>query len=271
QAGLGMPHRGYYLSPGLDNEALRFSYRTHVANILRLMGKPNPEAGAKRIYDLERKIAEAHTDEDRSLTAEEALRTMTLPQLKAYAPGFNWDIFLAAGGLGSADRIVVTDQTAVADLAALVPTIPLDDWKLWMEFHFVNAFADYLPKAYADSNFEFFSKRLAGLEERPQRWQWAVGLVNTYLGEEVGQLYVQRHFPSDQKARIDAIVANIRTAFEQRLNKLDWMDDATRKEALAKLAALKPQIGFPDKWQDFSGLDIQPGKLVEDIYTVFEY
>lgn len=271
QAGLGMPHRGYYLSPGLQEETLRLNYRTHVANILRLMGKPEPDNGAKRIYELERRIAEAHTDEDRSLSAEEALRTMTLPELKAYAPGFNWDAFLAAGGLGAADRIVVTDQTAVADLAKLTPTIPLADWKLWMEFHFVDAFAEYLPKAYADSYFDFFSRSLSGLEEKPKRWQWAVGLVNTYLGEEVGQLYVQRQFPSDQKARIDAIVANIRAAFEQRLRKLDWMDDATRKEALAKLAALKPQIGHPDTWRDFSDLDIKPGKLVENIYTVFEY
>ncbi len=271
QAGLGMPHRGYYLSPGFQDEAVRLNYRIHVANILKLMGKPDGDAGAKRIYDLERRIAEAHTDEDRSLSAEEALRTMSLPELKAYAPGFNWDAFLAAGGLGGADRIVVTDQTAVADLARLVPAIPLDDWKLWMEFHFVDAFAEYLPKAYADSYFDFFSKSLAGLEERPKRWQWAVALVNTYLGEEVGELYVKRHFPSDQKARIDAVVANIRTAFEQRLLKLDWMDDATRKEALAKLASLKPQIGHPDKWQDYSGLRIEPGKLVEDIYTVFEY
>lgn len=271
QAGLGMPHRGYYLSPGLQEETLRVNYRTHVAEILRLMGAPDPQDGARRIYELEKKIAEAHTDEDRSLSAQEALKTMSLQELKAYAPEFNWDVFLAAGGLSRAQRIVLTDQTAVADLAKLVGTIPLEDWKLWMEFHFVDAFAEYLPRAFADSYFDFFSKSLAGLEQRPKRWQWAVGLVNTYLGDEVGRIYVSRHFPAGHKALIDEIVANIRSAFEQRLRRLEWMDEATRQEALSKLAALRAQIGHPETWVDPSALTIEPGKLVENIYAVFEY
>jgi endothelin-converting enzyme/putative endopeptidase len=271
QAGLGMPHRGYYISTGLQDEPMRLGYRVHVANILRLIGNPDPQGDATRIYNLEKKIAEAHTDEDRSIAADEALRTMSLAQLKAWAPGFKWDLFLAEGGLTNSDRIVVTDQTAVADLARLIREVPLDDWKLWMEFHIANEFAEYLPQPFADSYFNFFSKQLAGLEEPPPRWQWAVGIVNNYLGPEVGQLYVKRNFPSGHKAKIDAIVANIRAAFETRMKNLDWMDDKTRAAALAKLAALKPQIGYPDKWEDISGLRIEPGKLVEDVYSVYEF
>lgn len=107
----------------------------------------------------------------------------------------------------------MTDQTAVADLAKLVPQRSLEDWKLWMEFHFARSLSEYLPKAFADSYFEFFSKRLTGLEEKPARWQWAVGIVNSYLGEGVGELYVQKNFPPGYKADIDAIVSNIRKAF----------------------------------------------------------
>ncbi len=266
-----MPHRGYYLSFGMQDESLRLAYRVHVINVLRLIGNPDPEDGALRIYNLERKIARAHTDEDRSLSAQEALRTMSLSELKAYAPDFGWDLFLAEGGFTNADRFVVTDQTAVADLARLVPKESIDDWKLWMEFHIANEFAEYLPKAFADSHFEFFSRRLSGLEEKPARWQWAVTIVNNYLGEGVGELYVKRYFPAGYKADIDAIVSNIRTAFATRLKALDWMDDATRTEALGKLGTLTAQIGYPDKWEDFSRLNIQPGKLVENIYTVYEY
>ncbi len=271
QAGLGMPHRGYYISVGLQDESLRFGYRVHVTNILKLIGHPDPQGASQRIYNLERKIAQAHTDEDRSLSAEDALRTMTLSQLNAFAPGFRWDLYLKAAGFTDADRFVVMDETAVTDLAKLVSSVPLQDWKDWMEFHIANTFAEYLPSAFADSYFEFYSRRLAGLEEKPQRWQWAVGVVNNYLGEAVGQIYVKRNFSAEHKKDIDAIAANIRTAFETRLRSLDWMDNATRTQALTKLTALKPQIGYPDTWEDFSGMKIDRGKLIEDIYGAFEF
>jgi putative endopeptidase len=271
QAGLGMPHRGYYISFGMEDESIRLAYRSHVINILRLIGEPNPDDGALRIYNLERKIARAHTDEDRSISAEEALRSMSMSELKAYAPEFRWDLFLGEGGFTKADRFVVTDQTAVADIAQLVPAESLDDWKLWMEFHFADSFAEYLPKAFASSHFEFFSHRLAGLQEKPARWQWAVGIVNNQIGEGVGELYVRKHFPPTYKADIDAIVANIRTAFETRIKALDWMDDKTRAQALGKLQALKQQIGQPDAWKDYSALQIKPGKLFESVYAAYEY
>ncbi len=271
QAGLGMPHRGYYITPGMEDESARFAYRAYVVIILRLLGNPDPEGGALRIYNLERKIARAHTDEDRSISADQALRSMSLSQLKAFAPDFGWDAFLNEAGFDKSDRFVVTDQTAVADIAKLIPSESVEDWKLWMEFHFANSFADYLPKVFADSHFEFFSRRLAGLEEKPARWQWAIGIVNAYLGDGVGELYVKKHFPPGQKARVDAIVANIRMAFAARMQSLDWMDDATRAEALEKLRALKPQIGHPEMWKDYSSLDVAPGKLFEDLYSVFEY
>jgi len=271
QAGLGMPHRGYYISFGMEDESIRLAYRSHVINILRLIGESDPEDGALRIYNLERKIARAHTDEDRSISAEQALRSMSMSELKAYAPEFRWDLFLGEGGFTKADRFVVTDQTAVADLAKLVPAESLDDWKLWMEFHFADSFAEYLPKAFASSHFEFFSRRLAGLQEKPARWQWAVGIVNNQIGEGVGELYVRKHFAPTYKADIDAIVANIRTAFETRIKALDWMDDKTREQALGKLQALKQQIGQPDTWKDYSALQIKPGKLFESVYAAYEY
>ncbi|RYG38524.1 MAG: M13 family peptidase [Burkholderiales bacterium] len=271
QAGLGMPHRGYYLSAGIEDESMRLAYRVHVINVLRLIGKNNPEGGALRIYNLERKIARAHTDEDRSISAEEALRTMSMSDLKRYAPELKWDLFLGSAGFTRADRFVVTDQTAVADLAKLLPKESLEDWKLWMEFHFTNMMSEYLPKAFADSHFEFFSKRLMGLEEKPARWQWSVGIVNTYLGEGIGELYVKSHFRPDYKADVETIVTNIRNAFAARLEALDWMDNDTRREALEKLRTLKAQIGHPDKWQAYTGFKTEPGKLFENIYSAFQY
>lgn len=271
QAGLGMPHRGYYLDDSDDTVVLQEGYREYIATILRLIGNSDPEGGAQRIFDLEHAIASAHVDEDRSLSADEMMRSMTYAQLKAYAPGFDWDTFLGEAGLAGGDLYVVMDQTAVADLGDLVHDFPIEDWKLWLEFHIAHDFADYLPKAFADASFDYYSRQLAGVTEKPQRWQFAVGIVNAHLGDAVAQLYVQRHFPQSDKAQVISIVDNIRAAFETRMRSLDWMDDETRKAALEKLGALQGMIGYPNEWRDFSSYTVQPGHLVENIYSSYEF
>ena len=271
QAGLGMPHRGYYLDSGLQSAALQVAYRRHISTILGLIGEPDPDKAAQRIYNIEYRIAQAHTDEDRSIGATESMRAMSYADLKAFAPGFDWDAFLKSAGLDSASRFVVTDQTAVPALAKLVPTISIADWKLWLAFHIASDFAPSLPKAFADSSFDFFMRQLSGITEQPERWKFAVSVVNDQLGDAVAELYVKRYFPSDNKAKIDAIVGNIRTAFASRMRSLDWMDDTTRAAALAKLNALQGMIAYPDTWQDYSSLVIEPGKLIEGIYASIEF
>jgi len=144
------------------------------------------------------------------------MRAMSYADLRAFAPGFDWDAFLESAGLDSASRFVVTDQTAVPALAKLVPTISIADWKLWLEFHIAGDFAPSLPKAFADSSFDFFMRQLSGITEQPERWKFAVSVVNDQLGDAVAELYVKRYFPSDNKAKIDAI-SNIRTAFASRM------------------------------------------------------
>lgn len=271
QAGLGMPHRGYYLDTTPQSVALQDAYRQHVTTILKLIGEPDPEVGAQRIYELEYQIAKAHTDEDRSISAEESMRTMSLASLKTFAPGFDWDLFLKSAGLERSTRFVVTDETAVPALAQLMETISVDDWKLWLQFHISSDLAPYLPKAFADSSFAFFTQRLSGIPKKPERWKFAISVVNEQLGDAVAELYVKRYFPPDHKEKIDAIVSNIRVAFQSRIRSLDWMDEQTRTAALAKLDALQGMIGHPDTWRDYSSLTIEPGKLVENIYATFEH
>lgn len=271
QAGLGMPHRGYYLDIGLQSTALQVAYRHHIANILSLLGYPDPESGAQRIYNLEYQIARAQTDEDRSLSADEMMKSMSYDELKAFAPGFDWDRFLASAGFAGAKRFVITDDTAVPALAALIHRIPLDDWKLWLEFHYASDFSPYLPKAFYDSAFEFFTRQLSGVTERTERWKFAVAVVNQQLGDAVAQLYVKRYFPPENKAQIDGIVNNIHAAFEARIRNLDWMDEETRAAALTKLAALQGMIGYPDAWRDYSTYPVEPGKLPEAVYAGYVY
>jgi endothelin-converting enzyme/putative endopeptidase len=270
QAGLGMPHRGYYLDSGLQSTTLQVAYRRHISTILGLIGESDPDRGAQRLYNLEYRIAQAQTDEDRSISATESMRAMSYADLKAFAPGFDWTTFLKAAGMDSASRFVVTDQTAVPALAKLVSDVSIDDWKLWLEFHIASDFSPSLPKAFADSYFDFFTRQLSGITERPERWKFAISVVNEQLGDAVAELYVKRYFPADNKTKIDAIVGNIRTAFASRMRSLDWMDDKTRAAALAKLDALQGMIAYPDSWRDYSSLVIEPGKLVEGIFAAFE-
>ena len=271
QAGLNMPHRGFYLEDSDDMTALQEGYRTYAATILRLIGNADPEGGAKRIYELEHAIAESHVDEDRSLSAEESMRSMTLAELKTYAPDFAWDLFFEEAGMSGSELFVLMDQTAVADIARGIGDFSLEDWKLWMQFSIAHDLSAYLPRAFADSNFDFFSRQMSGVTEKPARWQIAVGLVNTHLGDAIAQLYVQRHFPEEHKEQVQEIVANIRTAFETRMRSLDWMDDKTRAAAIGKLGALTGMIGYPDQWRDFGTYTVQPGKLFENVYASYEY
>ena len=271
QAGLGMPNHGYYIDGGIEALPLQAAYRKHVATILKLLGNPDPEEGAKRIYALERRLAEAHTYEDRSISIADAMRPMTYAELKAFAPGFDWDIFLDSTGFAGADSFVITDQTAVTDLAKLVRRISVADWRLWLEYHFASDFSPYLPKAFRETTFDFFSRQLYGVTEEPERWKFAVAVVEEQLGEAVAQLYVARYFPPEHKTRIDGLVRNIRLAFETRIRGLDWMDNETRNAALEKLAALQGMIGHPETWRDYSGYTVEPGKLVEAVYASYEF
>ena len=271
QAGLGMPNHGYYIDGGIEALPLQAAYRKHVATILKLLGNPDPEDGAKRIYALERRLAEAHTYEDRSISIADAMRPMTYAELKAFAPGFDWDIFLDSTGFAGADSFVITDQTAVTDLAKLVRRISVADWRLWLEYHFASDFSPYLPKAFRETTFDFFSRQLYGVTEEPERWKFAVAVVEEQLGEAVAQLYVARYFPPEHKTRIDGLVRNIRLAFETRMRGLDWMDNETRNAALEKLAALQGMIGHPETWRDYSGYTVEPGKLVEAVYASYEF
>jgi endothelin-converting enzyme/putative endopeptidase len=271
QDGLGMPHRGFYLDFGVHEAELRMVYRKHVEEVMKLLGYPDPADAAARIWELERKIARAHTPEDRRQTVGQLYQAVDIEGLKRFAPGFDWQLFIDKAGYHGAKEFIITDGTAVRDCVALLDKIPLQDWKDWMAFHFADAFAYELPKAFQDSNFAFESRALLGVEQPPERWRVAIGIVNAYLADGLGELYVRRHFPPEQKAQVEQMVANLRAAFSKRLDTLDWMDDATRAEAHAKLNAMKSMVGYPSKWTDYSSLKVDRTKLIDSLYNGFVF
>jgi len=269
QAGLGLPHRGYYVTGDRAMADTQETYRKYIAHVLGLLGHDDAVTAAGRIFELEKAIAGAHSGEDLSLTAAELMRSMSLSELTAFAPAFRWDLFLQAAGLSGSDRFVVLNQTAVRDITGIIGSLPLDDWKLWLEFSFASDFADYLPRAFSAARFDFYARRMSGLSKAPPRWEFAVGVVNARLGEAIGQLYVRRHVPASYKQILTTMVSDIRSAFEARLQSNTWMDEQTRSAALQKLKALTALIAYPDNWSDYSSYQVYPDRLFENIYASY--
>ena len=264
QSGLGMPNRDYYLKKGEKFDAYRAAYATYVAKIFELLGNKDPSGSAKRVIGIENKIAAVAWAPERQRKVSEAINPMDLGGLKRLAPNVDWPLVLGGVGLGDSQHFVVQETTAIRDGAKLLDSEPLGAWKDYMTFHFVNSYATDLPKAFDEAQFEFNSKALRGVEKQRDRWKRGLTVVDGAIGEGLGQIYVRKHFPPETKAKMDSLVANLRAALKQRLATLAWMDDTTRAEAVKKLDAFEPRIGYPNKWRDYSALSVERGKQFEN-------
>jgi putative endopeptidase len=258
QGGLGLPDRDYYLdrsNPKFVEAKAR--YETHIANMLRLAGTADPERRAERILALETKIARSHWTRVQRRQIENLYNPMTRAGLAAKMPGFDWNAWLAAAGLGGVDRVIVAQPSALTGAAKLVGSEPLTAWKDYLTFRALAASAPFLPKAFVDENFAFNGKVLAGTPKLRERWKRGSDIVGGGMSEAVGQLYVARYFPPAAKAKADALVRNLIEAMDVRLQGLAWMAPATKAKARIKLAAFTPKIGYPDRWRDYSALEIR--------------
>jgi putative endopeptidase len=257
QGGLGMPDRDYYLDA--KHEETRGKYKAHVATMLRLAGIADPDAKAQRILDLETRIATAHWTRVEQRAIDKLYNPMTKAELASRLPGFDWNAYLAGAGLGAQDGVIVMHPSALEGAAKLVASEPLDTWKDYLTFRLIARAAPVLPKAFVEENFAFNGKTLAGTPQMRERWKRGSDMVGNAMGEAVGQLYVARHFPPESKAKADELVRNLIKAMDLRLQNLSWMAPETKAKARAKLAAFTPKIGYPDKWRDYSALEVRAG------------
>ena len=261
QDGLGLPNRDYYLLQGAKYDAYRKAYRDYVIRIQELADIPDAATKADRIIALETEIAKIHWTPEQSRDVEKIYNPMTRAQLRAFAPQFDWDRALKTSGLENLDQLVVGETTAIQGIAKLFESVPLETWKDWTAFHFVSGNAAYLPKAFDYANFFFYSKTLRDVETQRDRWKRGVGLVNGALGEAVGQIYVQRHYPPESDRQMGELIANIRAALKEKIDNSSWMDGPTKQEALAKLASFDPRTGHPSKYIDYSAFKVDRGDL----------
>jgi putative endopeptidase len=257
QGGLGLPDREYYLSTDAENVELQTKYRAHITTILKLANIADAEAKAARVYDFERKIAEAHTSRTDSEDVHKANNPWPLKEFSAKAPGLDWANFFKAAGLSNQPMIMVWHPAGVKGISALAASQPLDAWKEYLTFRAIDRAAGLLPKPFADEQFNFYGHTLSGIPQQRERSKRAVSATSNALGDAVGQLYVKRYFPPEAKAKVQAMVKNIIQAFGRRIDKLDWMSPATKAKAKAKLDTLYVGVGYPEHWRDYTGLKIE--------------
>jgi putative endopeptidase len=254
QGGLGLPDRDYYLDA--QNAQLQAKYRAHVATVLKLAGIADADAKAARIYDLEHKIAEAHTSRTDSEDVHKANNPWRLQEFSTKAPGLDWPSFFKAAGLSAQPMIMVWHPGGVAGISALVASQPLPVWKEYLTFHAIERASGLLPKPFADESFDFYGRTLSGVPQQRERSKRAVAATSNALGDAVGKLYVRRYFPPEAKAKVQEMVKNIILAFGRRIDRLDWMSPATKAKAKAKLETLYVGVGYPEHWRDYAGLKI---------------
>jgi putative endopeptidase len=259
QSTLGLPNRDYYLSDSPKMAAYRAAYRDYIIKIDKLAGLGGGEAAADRIIALETALSQAQWSAADRRDVDKTNNPMTRAQVSALAPQFNWNASLAQRGLGNTSQVIVREPSAIAGAGKILASTPLSTWREWLAFRFVSDHADVLPTAISDANFEFYSKTLSGVQQQRERWKRAVAATNGALGEAVGSIYVKTHYPAESERQMTELISNLREAYHERISANSWMDDATRKAALEKLAAFDPRIGHPVKYIDYSTLKVVKG------------
>jgi len=275
QSGLGMPDRDYYTKEDAKSKQTREEYVKHVAKMFELMGETPAAASTdtKTVMDIETKLAKASLTRVQRRDPDAVYHRMSVAQLKTLAPNFEWESYFDNFGLAGKGDINVATPDFFKELNGMMTAIPLADWKTYLRWHVINAAAPFLSSKFVDEDFNFKGKILTGTKENLPRWKRCVRYTDGGLGEALGQVYVKKTFTPEAKARAVAMVHNLEAALQADLTTLPWMGDATRKQAIAKLDAFMNKIGYPDKWRDYSALNIDRGIFVHDIWraNAFEF
>jgi predicted metalloendopeptidase len=271
QGGLGMPDRDDYLDQSPKMAELRTQYQTHIKTVLKLAGEPEPDKKAAHILSMEIRIAQAFAPDSEAADVTKQNNPWKRSDFDAKAPGFNWDAYFQSAGLSEQQEFIVWQPSAVIGVSALARSESIDVWKDYLRFHLLEHYAGILPKAVAAEHFAFYGTILSGSQQMPNRDTEALAATNGALGQAVGQLYTQRYFPPEAKARAQAMVKDLITAYGQRISNLTWMSQQTKQKALAKLAALQVIVGYPDAWIDYSSLDVVRGDAFGNMRRAEEF
>jgi putative endopeptidase len=259
QSGLGLPNRDYYLEARwAEKKAL---YITYVGRMLAMAGWERPFTTAAEVVEFETRIAEAHWTPIQNRNRDETYNEYTIDQLAREARGFPWQAYYDAVGVGDVPRLIVRQDTAMPRIAAIYRATPIETIQAWQAFHSIDDAASRLSRRFSDAQWEFRSRDLQGQPMQRSREKRGISFAEGLLGEAVGRQYVAEYFPAESKAKMEELVANLRIALGNRIRNYSWMSDATRAAAQEKLGKFTVKIGYPNKWRDYSALEIRPNDL----------
>ncbi|MDG2537289.1 M13 family metallopeptidase [Dyella jiangningensis] len=271
QAGLGLPTKDYYLSDKYKD--IRDAYVAHVAQALQLAGVSEADAKkqADQVLAFETELAKASLAPVEMRTPENQYHFVTVKEADKITPHFSWEDFFKAQGVTVDKGFSLSQPKFMAEFDKLLANAPVDQWQAYLRFHTIDDASPYLSKAFQDNKFDFYGKTLAGQPEQKPRWKRVLGGVNSSMGEALGQLYVAKMFTPEAKERAKVLVDNVRNALKARIENLDWMSDETKQKAIAKWNTFLPKIGYPDKWRDWSGLEVKQGDYYGNVMAAAKF
>ncbi|TBR24842.1 M13 family peptidase [bacterium] len=261
QSGLSLPDRDYYLKDDAKSVETREAFRAHAAKVFGLLGSPAASGEADAVLRVETALAKASMDRTLRRDPDNVYHKMGREGLKALAPAFDWDAYLAAAGGPAWAEVNVASPGFLEGFSALLASAPTADLRSYLRWHAAGAFVPRLSKAFVDADFEFYGKRLTGAKELKPRWKRCVELTDRLLGEDLGRRYVAKAYPPEVKARMDALVAGVEAALGKGIGDLGWMGPATKKLAQEKLAAIENKVGYPKLWRDYSSVKVDRADL----------
>ena len=271
--GIGLPDRDYYIVNTEQYENVRLEYVAHIARVLDLAGIENTQAKAEAVLNLETQIAQHTWPRDQRRNRDLTYNPMSYEDFKSQFQGLDWDSYFAAAGITDLEDLNVSYPSAMSPIIELVNTVAVDDWKNFMTYRFIVDSAAVLSEEIDREQFNFYSTVLNGVPEQRERWERGVARVGALnsLGEAVGQVYVERHFPESAKQQMEELVENLRAAVAQSIDEIDWMGAETKQEALKKLESFRPKIAYPDVWKDLSSIEISRDNLFENAQNIREF
>ena len=271
QGGLSLPDEAYYRED--QYQPIREAFLVHAAKMFGLVGITDGDAQARRLLALETEIAAYHWDQVRDRDATLTYNKFTRSELEALSPGFAWQTWLDAGQIPDLgfETTIVREPDFFTGIGKLLSQFDREQWLPWLRWQVISGAAPYLNEAIVKQNFDFYGTILSGTPQLRDRWKRAVSVIESAMGEAVGRVYVERHFPPHSKAAMQKLVGNLVEAYRQSISNLEWISRATKKQALEKLEKFTPKIGYPDKWRDYSALVIDPLDLIGNMARIAQF
>lgn len=273
QGGLGLPDRDYYTGQDARSKEMRQEYLKHLGKMFELQGLPVPESQkyAALILKLETRMAEPSSTRLELRDPQKNYNKKSLAELEKLAPAIDWNGYFASLKIQNPGYVNVGQPRFFQTVSAMFKEVPLADWKVYLHWHLLHEAAPYLPAAFEQENFNFYGRFLTGAKVMQPRWKRCIRTTSEAMGEALGQLYVEKYFPPEAKARMLALVDHLKKGLRQRITNLEWMGEATKKEALVKLDAINVKIGYPDKWRDYAALEITPDSYAINVFRASQF